>query len=373
MIKKGRDQEVKTELDNMPQARREQVVGRMAKRLWETARIEGELQMPVPSQVQAKDALVMVRKYADATTRTQIEGYLIDWLATPAFEGRAQTGMNQGPMIVRLVGAPAAPKLMRVADGIIAAPGQETVKKKIGDELLLSLAATGDAEAVKYVLNIARMTDRGDKTLPTRAMGALYTAYVDPGGLLDLQQPAALIPNLDALVSIAKDDSLPGQAANSAVALIRVVGAPACIAPLVSMVAHPHPDPAFRYFGPDHALKCGGVAAIKPVVLAMPDVAYDQKRLEGSVILAISNISPREAVLKELRDLLGEKSRMARWVAIETLAYMKATDDAARIAGVKGSERLVGFWGDEGSAAKPDPTLAQRAKQLAGRLGGAPK
>ena len=112
----------------------------------------------------------------------------------------------------------------------------------------------------------------------------------------------------------------------SAVALIRVVGAPACIAPLVSMVAHPHPDPAFRYFGPDHALKCGGVAAIKPVVLAMPDVPYDQKRLEGSVILAISNISPREAVLEELRDLLVEKSRMARWVASSWVSRMPASE-----------------------------------------------
>jgi len=367
MIKKGRDQEVKTELDNMPSTRRDEVVGKMAARLWESARVEGEKSMPVPSQVQAKDALVMVRKYANPATRTQIDGYLIDWLATPAFEGRAQTGAVLGVTIVRMVGPSAAKKLMRVADGIIAAPGQEASKNKIGDELLVALAATGDPEAVKYVLNIARMLDRGDKTLPDRAMGALYRVYVDPGGLIELQQPAALIPNLDDLVTIAKDERM-GNGANSAVALIRVVGSPACIAPLVSMVAHPHPHPSFRYFGPDHALKCGGVAAIKQVVLAMPDIAYEQKRLEGSVILAISNMSPRDAVLKELRDLLAEKSRMARWVAIETLAYMKATEDAGRIAGVKGSERLVGFWGDGGGGGKPEPTLAQRAKELSSAL-----
>jgi hypothetical protein len=372
MIKKGRDQEVKIELDNMAQGRRGEVVAKMAPRLWEVARMEGEMQMPVPAQVQAKDALVMVRKYADPATRTTVDGYLTDWLATPAFEGRAQTGSVLGPTIIRMIGQPAAKKLMRVADGIIAAPGQDTVKKKIGDDLLLSLAATGDAEAVKYVLNVARM-DRGDKTLPDRAMGALYAAYVDPGGLLDVQQPAALIPNLDALVSIAKDDSVPGQAANSAVALIRVVGSPACVAPLVSMVAHPHPDPSFRYFGPDHALKCGGLAAIKPVVRAMPDLAYEQKRLEGSVVLAISNISPRDQVLKELRDLLADKSRMARWVAIEALAAMGSVDDAPRIAAVKGAERLVGFWGDGSVAIKPEPTLAQRAKELAQALAKAPK
>lgn len=372
MIKRGRDQEVKTELDNMAQGRRGQVVAKMGARLWDVARLEGDLQMPVPAQVQAKDALVMIRKYADPATRTAIDGYLTDWLATPAFEGRAQTGAVLGPTVIRMIGQPAAKKLMRVADSIIAAPGQDTVKKKIGDDLLLSLAATGDPEAVKYVLNIARM-DRGDKTLADRAMGALYTAYVDPGGMIDIQQPAALIPNLDTLVLIAKDDAMPGQAANSAVALIRVVGPPACLPPLLSMVAHPHPDPAFRYFGPDHALKCGGVAAIKPVLLAMPDLAYDQKRLEGSVVLAISNITPRPAVIKELRDLLGDKSRMARWVAIEALAAMKSVEDAPRIAAVKGSERLVGFWGDGSVAIKPEPTLSQRAKELADLLGKAPK
>lgn len=369
MIKKGRDQEVKTELDNMATQRRAEVVAKMAPRLWEVARVEGEMQIPAPQQTQAKDSLVLLRKYADPATKTQIDGYLVDWYGVPSFEGRAQAGAIAGPNVIRMVGQPAAKKLMQVVDGIIAAPGQDTTKKKIGDNLLLALAATGDAEAVKYVLNIARMVDRGDKTLPSRAMGALYTAYVDPGGQLDVQKPDALVPHLDTLVSIAKDDRLGGNAANSAVALIRVVGPPACIQPLVSMVAHPHPDPVFRYFGPDHALKCGGVAAIKPVLEAMPDLPYEQKRLEGSVILAISNMSPRDAVLKELRDLLDHKSRMARWVAVESLAYMKSVEDAPRLAGVKGPEKLIGFYGDDNTVIKPDPTLAQRAKELSGALG----
>jgi hypothetical protein len=366
MIKKGRDQEVRVELDNMADSRRAQVVAKMAPRLWEVARIEGEMQMPVPHQTQAKDALIMLRRYADAAGKSQIDGYLVDWYTVPSYEGRAQAGAVAGSTVMRMIGQPAAKKLMRVADSLIAAPGQEMVKKKIGDELLLGLAATGDPEAVKYVLDIARM-DRGDKTLPTRAMGALYTAYVDPGGLIDLQQPAPLVPNLDTLVSIAKDDRMPGSAANSAVALIRVVGPPACFAPLVSMVAHPHPDPNFRYVGPDAALKCGGVQGIKDVVRAMPDLTYDHKALAGTVVLAISNLSPREQVRAALRELLNDKSRMARWVAVETLAAMKSVEDAPAIAAVKGPERLVGFWGDDG-AGKPEPTLAQRAKELAAAL-----
>lgn len=371
MIRKGRDQEVRTELQNMAPGRRTEVVAKMAPRLWEVARIEGELQMPVPTQVQAKDGLVMLRRYAEGAAVSQIDGYLIDWYAAPAYEGRAQSGAVLGPAVMRMIGPPAAKKLMRVADAIIAAPGQDKSKKRIGDELLLGLAATGDPEAVKYVLNIARM-DRGDQTLSGRAMTALYAAYVDPGGLIDVQKPAPLAPHLETLVSIAKDDRMSGKAANSAVQLIRVVGPPSCLAPLVSMVAHPHPDPIFKYMAPDHALKCGGVGAIKQVVQAMPDVPYDQKRLEGSVVLAISNMTPREAVQKELRDLLTDKSRMARWVAIETLAAMKSVEDAPRIASVKGPERLVGYWGDN-SGGKPDPTLAQRAKELSGELSKAPK
>jgi hypothetical protein len=376
MVKSGRDQEVRAELGNASQARKEQVVAKMAPRLWEIARVEGEMQLPVPSQTQAKDALVTFRAMADAGTRTQIDGYLIDWYAVPSFEGRAQAGANSGSTVMRMIGPAAAKKLTRVADGIIAAPGQETVKKRVGDELLLSLAATGDPEAVKYVLDLARL-DRGDKTLPERAMDALFKVYVNPGGIFDVQPPAALVPNLDTLVAIAKDDKVSANPSNDAVALIRVVGPPACLPPLLSMVAHPHSDETFRYVGPDAAVKCGGVKAIKDVLRTMPDLPYEQKRLEGSVVLAISKLSPRDQVLAELRDLLNEKSRMARWVAAEALAAMKSVEDAPRLAGVKGAERLVGFWGDQAgvdpAARKPDPTLGQRTKELSDRLGAGPK
>lgn len=366
MIKKGRDQEVKTELDQMSVPRKQAIVAKLAPRLWDIARVEGEMQMPAPQQVGAKDALVVIRKHADATTKTLIDGYLIDWYCAPSYEGRAKAGATLGPAAMRLVGPAASKRLMRVADGIIAAPGQDKVKKRIGDELLLGMAATGDPGAVKYILDIARM-DRGDDTLSTRAMGALYTAYVDPQGLFDLVEPSALVPNLDQIVTIAKDERMPGNAANSAVALIRVVGPPQCLPPLLSMIAHPHPDPRFRYFGPDAALKCGGVKAIKDVVRAMPDQAYEKDKLVGTVVLDISRMSPREQVLAELRDLLTDNSRMGRWVAVESLAAMKSVEDAPKIAAVKGREPLLGYWGS-GGGGKPEPTLSQRAKELAATL-----
>ena len=371
MFKIGRDQDVKAELPNMAAPRREAVIAKLAPRLWERARIDGDMLRPAPPQTQAKDALFLIRKHADAATRTQIDGYLIDWYAVPSYEGRANSGAVLGATVLRALGPSGAKKMMQVMTGLITAPGQETTKKRIGDELLLGIAVTGDPEAVKYILDIAKM-DRGDKTLPTRAMGALYRAYVDPEGLFDVVEPAPLVPNLDKLVSIAKDDSLPGPAANSAVALIRSVGPPQCLPPLVAMIPHPHADPRFRYMGPDHALKCGGAKAIKEVVHAMPDQAYEQKSLAGSVVLAISKMNPREQVLVEVRDLLSDKSVVARWVAIETLAAMKSVEDAPKIASVKGGgDKLTGYWGDDRS--KPEPTLGQRAKELAKELGAGSK
>src|SRR5258706_655101 len=176
---------------------------------------------------------------------------------------------------MRLVGPAAGKKLIRVTDGILAAPRQDKTKKRLGDELLIAMAASGDPDAVKYILDISRM-DRGDETLGKRCLGALYTAYVDPQGLFDLQEPSGLVPNLDQLVAIAKDDRVDPGVANSAVSLIRAVGPPQCLPPLLTMIAHPHPDPRWRYFGPDAALKCGGPKAIKQVVAAMPDQAYEK-------------------------------------------------------------------------------------------------
>ena len=67
---------------------------------------------------------------------------------------------------MRLVGPPAAKKLISVVNSVIAAPGQDKVKNKIGDELLLGLAATASPDAVKYVLDNYRHHTR--EHLPAR-------------------------------------------------------------------------------------------------------------------------------------------------------------------------------------------------------------
>ena len=72
------------------------VVQKLAPRLWELARVEGDMQLPNPTQVRAKDALVLVRKSADDATKAQIDGYLVDWYCVGSYEGRATTRCGPG-------------------------------------------------------------------------------------------------------------------------------------------------------------------------------------------------------------------------------------------------------------------------------------
>lgn len=375
MIRMNNDPEVREVIDAMSPARRTQVIEKLAPRLWDVARIEREDALPNPQQVSAKDALLSLRKYAADAQKQQIDTYLIDWYATVAYEARAKVGAVLGAAVMRMVGPPGGKKLMSVANATIAAPGQEKAKLRIGDELMIGLAASGNPEAVKYVLDLAHM-DRGDATLSKRALSALHTAYVNPGGLFDLADPAALAPNLDALVAVAKDESMPGQAVNDAIELIRAAGAPACLPPLMAMIPYPHKEPRFRYAVAYAAVKCGGTKAFVDVVKALPDGAnYAKDDLNGAVSGEIAKLTPRPTVLEGLRQLLDDKHRMTRWVAAEALAIMKSAEDAPRIAQLSGAkDKLVGFWGDQSNKdpkdRKEDPTLGQRAKELADALGG---
>jgi hypothetical protein len=377
MIRMGNDPAVRAAFDQMPEARRLAVLQKLAPRLWDLARIEKEDALPASQQIVAKDALINLRKHGDAALKQQIDNYLVDWYAVMSYEGRAKVGSTLGSTAIRMIGPAAGKKLVSVLNSVIAAPGQEKTKIRIGDELLLGLAASGEPEAVKYVIDVAGM-DRGDPTLSRRAMNALRTAYVDPGGRFDLADPAGLKPNLDALVKIAKDERMVGQPGNDAMELIRVVGPPGCLEPLVSLIALPHPEKNFRFAAAYNALGCGGPAAILPAVRALPDAPYAKDDLNGAVAWEIAKQSPKDQVLAALRELLNDKSRVGRWVAIEGLAKLKSVEDASKIAALSGSkDKLVGFWGDQSGKdpkdRKEDPTLGQRAKELADGLAAAPK
>ncbi len=65
LVKKGMEGDVRGELDTMSPGRRVQVVGKLAPRLWDLARVEREEVLPDAGQIAAKDMLVVLRKYAD--------------------------------------------------------------------------------------------------------------------------------------------------------------------------------------------------------------------------------------------------------------------------------------------------------------------
>jgi hypothetical protein len=372
MVKKGMEGDVRTELEAMSAARRTQVTGKLAPRLWELARVEREDVLPSGGQIAAKDMLVVLRKYADDAGKGQIDSYLVDWYGVKSYEARAQAGGHLGPEVMRLIGPAGGKKLVELLNSLIAAPGQEKVKNRIGDQLIIGIAASGSPDGVKALIELIK-TDHGDATLPTRAMNALFATYVNPRGQFEIRTAEPLAPFVDTFAGIAETESMPQGVPDDAVSLIAAVGAPACIKPLVAMVSYPNSAPRFKYAAANNALHCGGLASVHDVVHALPDVPYAQLDLKGSVAGEIALMTPRDQVLAVVRELLTDKNKIARWTAVETLLVMKSVEDAPKLAAMAGDkELLVGFFGDQSGVPakdrKTDPTVGQRAKEVAGML-----
>jgi hypothetical protein len=356
--------------------RRNAVLDKLIPRLWQDARIEGEMTVPSPAQVGSKDSLFELRKFADDAHRKTIDEYLVDWFTGGYYDGRAKTGRYLGATVVRAIGPLAADRLMTYAKSVVVAPPNAQKKRpQIQDELLLGLAATGSPEAVGLILDVFKM-DRDDDTLPTRAMDALHRGYVDPQQLFEPADPKALVPHLDRLAAIAKDPAQPPRVLNDAVALIRAAGMPGCLPPLLEMVSYSHPDPRFHWIGADSSLKCGGVAAIVPVAEALPVTKdYEAEELKGAVWQTAAALEPRAEVLTAARGLLGSTSWVAKWIGVEILGAIGEAPDAARLRGLAGDKTpLRGYWGKEEdlpkSDRKPVPTLGVRAEEAARAVDG---
>lgn len=348
--------------------RRSEVLGKLAPRLWEMARIEGEMTMPGDQQVAAKDLLADLRGLGDDTARATIDGYLVEWYTSGYYEARAEAGRWSGAQVMRALGPGAADGMMKAANAIVGAPPTADGKRlKVGDNLLLGLAVTGDPAAVKYVLALLGK-EKIDKTLPERTMSALYVAYAEPaGGTFDRADPAGLVPNVDAIGKVALDPDASNHLINDAVAVLVAAGPPACLGPLIEMIGTPHAGDRYKWVGADNALRCGKAAAIEPVAHALPtDGTYEHSAMEGSVIGEIVKFVPKEQALISARALLGDRSWVARWIGIEVLAAFGSAEDAGKVAALAGDKAsLHGYWGDD---SKKDPTLGKRASELAKKL-----
>lgn len=372
LLRIGHGDDVRKRLGDLPASRRTAVVARLAPRLWNMARIESEMAQPTTMQSGAKDLLFDARGWADPSTKATIDGYLTDWLTGGYYEGRAMAGHYLGATIVRALGPPAGDKLVAQVNRLIAAPEVDNKRRKIGSQLLLGLAVSGSPDAVKLLLELA-VSDRGDPTLSERALDALYRAYIESDGSYPIRDPAPLVPNVPKLVAIAEDDRQNAGPVNDAVALIRAVGPPTCLAPLLGLINHAHPDPRFRWVGVDSALRCDPVAGLPAVALSLSTHGrYPREVLGGAVWQSLAAMTARkDEIAAAARAMLGNRSWVARWIAIETLGLIGTRADADLVARLAHDRaRLDGYW-DEGAPAgahKTDPTLGARAAEIAAAL-----
>lgn len=377
----GQFVEVKDSFEDMEEGDQHAIMAALVPRLWEKATSGPDDPMKVSqTNIQAKDALFELRPYADEASRGKIDGYLIEWL-TRFYEGRAQTGRVSGRTIIREIGKPAAPKLLEEARSILVKPpGPGGERLKVGDELLVALAWTGDPEGAGLLMDMV-VKDYKDESLPKRAIAALHEAYVEPSTGTPLPAREALTPHIGKLAEVAKNESLPGVMNNDAIELIAAIGPPECIQPFIDMAALPTVRMDFRWTGIQRGLRCGGAQAVVPIVETVPsNVGYERALLEKYIWKEILAAPGGGKVAEQVRQLLTSKSWVGRVTAVEVLGAMSAgketaAEDAKRIRALAGDKTVLkGWWGKDKDAKKrPDPTLGQVAVEVAGRLEGLAK
>lgn len=367
----GKSEAALERVDKLSPQRLAKVLPAMVKLLGELGRIEGEMTVPQPSQVEAKDLLWDLRGRADDGTRTAIDGHLAEWFAGGYFPGRAKMGRINGMVVARAVGPAMAPKLIAASKTLIGGDA----RNKLPDELLIGLAATGDPAAARLLLDIHDL-DRADPTLADRVLNALYTAYVDPAGEYAPAPGEALKELGDRLAAIAADTSRKPRARNDAMAVLSVTPAPACLAPILGLMTASAGDVRFEWMVVDAALRCGKIDAIEAVARALPARGkFEQEELMGALAKPAAALTPASEVVARATALLTAESRTARWAGVEILAAMgeKAASAADQVAALGGDkEVLAGYFGDQGelprSEQKREPTLGERATEVSSML-----
>ena len=351
---------------------RQPILAKLAPRLWEDARLTDKMSRPSERQMLAKDVLYFLRPLADDGNRLVIDRYLVDWLTGGFFEGRAESGRVRGEVIIAAVGN----KEEATAKLIEAINSEMVQSHKLGDNLLLALAATGTEAAVGKLLDMGS-GDLPDKTLERRIFVHLYNAFVKPEDFAPAD-PRGLIPHIERFSAIMLDQGSSNEVVDIAINLVTAMGMPACLDPLVRMVSFPHSNKRFRWIGAKRALTCGGLAAATKVIGGLSAKGeHRQLDMDDAIWTRLVAMEPKSDVAKLARTLLTSDSWVARVSGIEVLDKLAiaatAKDDAALIA-VLGSDKtpLKGWWGDQSEVPrkqrKATPTLGQRAREVTEHL-----
>jgi len=357
-------------LEASSESHRQAILAALAPRLWNDARIEDKMGRPSQRQNSAKDALYLLRRFANDANRATIDGYLTDWLAGGYYEGRARSGRVFGEVIMRAVGPGAGPKMIDAVNSMVAGGF------KLGDKLLLGVAATGSPAAVGKLLDVAAANLKDD-TLRERVFVSLFNVYVKP---LDFDPPAAtaLEPHLEVLAKIILDEGEDTEIVDIAINLISTIGMPKCLDALAAMVSYPHSNKRFRWIGAKRALKCGHLRAVAKVVESFPKTgAYRRIDFEDGLWGPIAASGAKAEVAEVARKLLTSDSWVGRITGVEVLGKLQIRGSAAQDAAlvqklVSDKTPLKGWWGDQSEVAKKKrkraPTLGQRARKVAKEL-----
>lgn len=378
LIRMENPEAVQAAFEDMAADQRQAVLGKLVPRLWDDARIEGEMTRPSALQIGAKDALHDLRPFADQASREAIDDYLVEWLTGGYYAGRSQTGRARGAAIIQAAGPRAAPRVLAAVRALVAAPPDASgARPEIEAELLVGLAVTGSPEAVALLLDLAGLADR-DPALPGRALSALYAAYVDNGQRFDLAGGQALVPHLDRLAAMVQAPARGNALANDIIDIIAAAGAPACIAPLIGLLAVPLRSDDHLWVIGNAAVRCGKTRALVPVAEALPRArGYEARKLRGALWEPMAALDDADGVAAQARVLLQSESWVARITGVELLGQLarraSAAADAERVRALAGDRTVLrGWWGDQDSVPrgerKSPPRLGERAAEVAKQL-----
>jgi HEAT repeat protein len=371
LVELGMTSEALTELDQAPDAARQNIVHGALPAL---GALLGPPGSPAPTtrpQREAKDALFTLRKNAAAADRAQIDDLLIAW-TTADLGGRMSQGGNSSEKILLAIGPRATPRLMQLlvanspqtvtAASLVGRLGDDATRAHAADQLVAAirkspsvaqaeplyqaLGLVGGPRATAFLVDAAEHgSDRGRE----KALLALGQGRLDP------HDQAALAGAL----RLAGDKKVPGEVREAAFQVAEKIG-PEAVPGLIKLMADP--DDTVRWRAVEAALAAGKDKAVQPVLEAIsPGRPYKKEDLDSYVVHDLGLIGP--AALAPLKDELKSKSWVAKVVAVRGLSAMGKAEDAPVLEPLlTDATPLKGWPGTIGTEAK-GALAALRAKR----------
>lgn len=331
LVELGMTDDAMADLGKMPEAERRAVIHDAVPRLAEVARGSGIAGAATTrAQREAKDALFLVRKDADAADRDAADKALIEW-TTADLAGRMSAGGHSSEVILTAIGPKAAPRLAelmqpgsnqlvpaaaifgKIADADARARAADQLIQRIrqagpralDDEALQALGLVGGPRATAFLVDTA---EHGNEETRQKALLALAQGNLSPGD--SAAQAAGL--------RIAADKKAPGKVREAAFALLEKL--PTSVHGLVGLMHDP--DETVRWRAVEAALAAGKDKAVEPVLEALnPAGKYKKDDLDSFVVHDLVLVGP--SALPALKAELGSKNPVAKEVATMAIAQLE--------------------------------------------------